>query len=155
MQLLGPHHCLLLTPSILPQQSGVLPQQSGSESCPNSQDPNLLPDRIRRQYSQHYNHPLNLPPNHPFYGMMQLHGFHHCLLLLPILPQQSGSSSTHRIGLSGALLLFSYNDHKRSLSLLFPFSLADGGEGPTGLQTPWALCRHKGEASLVTAPFLP
>ena len=46
---------------------------------------------------------------------MQLRRFHHCLLLLPILPQQSGSTSTHRIWLSGALLLLSYIDHKRSL----------------------------------------
>ena len=140
MQILGPHRCLLLQSC-----------PNSQESCPNSQDHNFLPNRNKRQYSQHYNHPPNLPPNHPFYGMMQLHGFHHCVLLLPILPQQSGSSSIHRIGLSGAY----YSLISSGLfPFFFPFFIGHGGEGPTGLQTPWALCRHKGEASLDSnSPF--
>jgi hypothetical protein len=31
--------------------------------------------------------------------------------------------------------------------------MADGGEGPMGLQTPWALRRHKGEVCTSNSPF--
>ena len=123
----------LLTPSILPQQSGVLPQQSGSQLLTRSQKTSVFTTL------QTPSQPPTQPP----------------LLRHDAAPRISSLRTPSSNPAPTVRIILLYRPHAVSFPSFFLFSLADGGEGPTGLQTPWALRRHKGEASLVTAPFLP